>query len=128
MGTNYSEDDYYVDAEKGMLNIGWYDVYGKAYSSEESIVNIKVRVKDVIEENVQLFTLNSNTELAGVDAHKLGGLGLSTAYVNTDNGGATPQERYGLSTTNYPNPFKDYTTIEYTLPEDGNVDVSVYDV
>ena len=28
----------------------------------------------------------------------------------------------------YPNPFKNYTTISYNLPENGNVEISVYTI
>lgn len=49
------------------------------------------------------------------------------AKVNSLSGvGGTPQ-RYVLSVSNYPNPFNPRTTVKYTVPSRGIVDVNVYD-
>jgi flagellar hook assembly protein FlgD len=40
--------------------------------------------------------------------------------------GGTPQS-YVLSVSNYPNPFNPRTTVNYTVPSRGMVDIDVYD-
>jgi hypothetical protein len=49
------------------------------------------------------------------------------ALVNSLSGvGGTPQS-YVLSLSNYPNPFNPRTTVKYTVPSRGIVDIDVYD-
>src|SRR5678815_5666148 len=49
------------------------------------------------------------------------------AIVNSLSGvGGTPAS-YVLSVSNYPNPFNPRTTVKYTVPSRGHVDIDVYD-
>ena len=47
-------------------------------------------------------------------------------FVGTDNGDAIP-ETYAVH-QNYPNPFNPVTTLRYSLPEDGLVNITIYDM
>jgi hypothetical protein len=49
------------------------------------------------------------------------------AKVNTLSGVSGTPQSYVLSVSNYPNPFNPRTTVKYTVPSRGSVDVSVYD-
>jgi hypothetical protein len=122
LGTNFDDDNIYLDQEKGILNMAWYSVNGIQLSEGESIAQIKVRVIDKIGSNVQLFKLQPITELADDDAHVID-VDLKTFGISTDITSVVGDE---LFVTNYPNPFIDLTTFNYILPEKGKVHLVVY--
>jgi CubicO group peptidase (beta-lactamase class C family) len=72
-----------------------------------------------------------------VDANNGWAVGSFGTILHTENGGVTtsvtktaleqsPQKVFLHQ--NYPNPFNPTTTIQYTLPEDGNVRLTIYDI
>ncbi len=126
LSTNYNKanGEYHIDQENGLLNIAWYDNYGKTFTEKEAVAYITVKVLQTIPENTELFSLTNATEFADVNASKLAGVKLSTYHLNNN----VMVENKDFSSTNYPNPFKHYTTIAYTLPESGKVDIAVYDL
>ncbi|PID88717.1 MAG: hypothetical protein CSB02_01300, partial [Bacteroidia bacterium] len=126
LSTNYDKanGEYHIDAENGLLNIAWYDSYGKTFANDEAIAYITVKVLQPISENTELFSLTDATEFADVNAHKLEGIKLSTYNLNNN----TMPESSTFNSMNYPNPFKQHTTIAYTLPESGEVNIAVYDL
>ncbi|RLD43249.1 MAG: hypothetical protein DRI89_05090, partial [Bacteroidetes bacterium] len=125
LGTNYADDDVFINEEKGLLNIAWYDSDGIALYADASIVEIRVRVLTEIPENTELFKLNAVSELADPTANPIVDINLKAVGITTDNFLIVGDE---LITTNYPNPFIDKTTIQYILPEGGKVKLEVYDV
>ena len=40
--------------------------------------------------------------------------------------GTTSEENLGYAISNYPNPFNQVTTIEFSIPKDGNVRIGLY--
>jgi len=123
LGTNYSDDDMFINQEEGILNIAWFSTDGIDMSADATIAQIRVRVLAEIPEGIELFQLNANTELADVTANPIFGINLKTIGVTTEKGINNNTE---LTSTNYPNPFKNATTISYVLPESGKVKVDVY--
>ncbi len=123
LGTNYGDDDMFIDQEKGILNIAWFSTEPVSLNENATIAQIRVRVLADIPEGTELFSLNAITELADVNANPISDVNLKTIGVTTDKGVLSGSE---LSTSNYPNPFDRTTTISYTLPENGKVKVDVY--
>jgi len=123
LGTNFNEDDVYINQEEGILNMAWYSLEAIDVTAEVPVAQIKVRVLAEIPANTELFELNVNTELADATATPIADINLKTIGVTTDKGAFNATE---LEATNYPNPFSDATTISYTLPEAGKVTVEVY--
>ena len=122
IGTNYGEDYVFIDQEEGILNIGWFSTDTRDVEAEEIIAQIKVRVLAEIPEGTELFELNMNTELADATATPIEDITLKTIGVTTDKVAFTGTE---LTTSIYPNPFSNRTTITYTLPETGKVRIDV---
>ncbi|PKP31920.1 MAG: hypothetical protein CVT99_06845 [Bacteroidetes bacterium HGW-Bacteroidetes-16] len=123
LGTNYTEDDVFINQESGILNIGWFSTEAVEMEAEASVAQIRVRILGEIPVGTELFSLNANTELADATATPIGDVNLKTIGVTTDK---NVNIGFELTAVNYPNPFNDATTISYTLPETGKVKVEVY--
>ncbi len=123
LGTNYSDDDMFINQEDGVLNIAWFSTTPLELNENATIAQIRVRVLAEIPAGTELFSLNAITEIADANANPIGNVNLKTIGVTTDKGIVNGTE---LTTSNYPNPFDNATTISYTLPENGKVKVDVY--
>jgi len=122
IGTNYADENVFINQEEGILNIGWFSTDTRAVEEGEIIAQIQIRVLAEIPEGTELFELAANTELADVEATPISNINLKTIGVTTDKVVFTGTE---LVASNYPNPLKNSTTITYTLPESGKVNVTV---
>jgi len=122
LGSNYSDDNMFINHEEGILNIGWFSTESIQINEDATVAQIRVRVIAEIPENTELFELGANTELADATATPID-VNLKTIGITTDKNAIAGAE---LVSSNYPNPFKNSTTINYTLPESGKVKVEVY--
>ncbi len=122
IGTDFADENVFIDQENGILNIGWFSRDGIDVDAEASIAQIKVKVLAEIADGTELFELNTNTEIADITANPIE-IELKAVAVTTDKGMLDATD---LTSANYPNPFNDVTTIEYTLPENGTVTIEVY--
>ena len=120
---NYEEDYFMIDHEKGVVNIGWFTSEAKEIKAGDVIAKIKVRVIGDIDSDTELFNLEAGTELADAEASPIPGVTFKSMSLTSDPVGFTATE---LDATNYPNPFKENTTIEFVLPEAGKVQLKVF--
>jgi hypothetical protein len=112
-------------AKDGEISLAWADLTGG-----KSPLNLKANT--VI--GVMKFKMNNNnkggfnldiangSEFSDVSGNVLKNAGLLVPNVNSDQ----PTE-FTLN-QNYPNPFNPSTTLSYTLPESGNVKITIYNV
>ena len=121
IGTNFADDYMLINHEEGILNISWFSTESIDIEEDEAVVQITVKIIAEIPENTELFNL-ANTELADATANPID-VNLKTIGVTTNKSAIGGVE---LSSSNHPNPFKNSTTIDYTLPESGRVNVEVY--
>ena len=63
--------------------------------------------------------------LATLAENELGILGIEIKKDVKEN--SVAEDNLGFSTSSYPNPFNPTTTISYTIPKDGRVEIKVYD-
>ncbi|MCD4680908.1 MAG: T9SS type A sorting domain-containing protein [Bacteroidales bacterium] len=108
----------------GELRIAWYSLNPFKIKADESLLFLKIKLKDHGAINHYTgFELDGQSELADNKAKVHKNVVLNMAQLKILE---IPAE-YSLS-DNYPNPFNDYTEISYTLPENGKVTLSVFNM
>lgn len=103
------------------LRISWYNTNAVSLNAGDEFIRILVQVDPSFRGEAS-FGLGAESELAGAFAEVLAYTELSMPKIAA---GMTSNE---LSLSNYPNPFQGSTTITYTLPEDGNASLKVYNI
>ena len=124
-GINYGEDFAKVDEENGRIKINWFDTEARNFSKDAAIAEITFTLKEDVLEATRLFELNPGTELADANANVIEGVTFKTLSVSS-----SPEAlaHAGISTMNAPNPFKEVTNIRFNLPENGKVQILLYDM
>jgi len=123
MGTYDAFDIFFVNSQKGWAGRGNYKIFA---TSNGGVVWGT--------QNIPLFT---NTLLTFVDtltgwtgttglAKTTNGGGLIT-YIGLDSNNVSVPKSYTLK-QNYPNPFNPQTTIEFSIKENSNVNLIIYDI
>ena len=116
---------YKIDEEAGLINIAFAGI--ESLESDMTIANLKFIATEemglAIETPVEAeFFMANETDLTW-NVHN------GTVIIN---GFATGNEELNNENTKllscYPNPFSDFLTIEYTVQQDGNLQIAVYDI
>ncbi|MFZ4707693.1 MAG: T9SS type A sorting domain-containing protein, partial [Bacteroidales bacterium] len=118
MSVNYNTENYMIDAENGIVRIGWFSEIPANFVAGDAIAMIQVRVIGDIEAGTRYFELADGTDIADNNAQSLKDVKLQTNAINSVDA--------GLFVTNYPNPFNGNTTISYNLPSASKVVLVVF--
>jgi hypothetical protein len=112
------------------LRIGWYSSNPVNVSENGNLVTLKLKTTDAFTMGQSLdlnLVYNSLNELADGNFEVICGAELLAAKVGNGISGLTGEmDNGGLLFSNYPNPFSRSTTLEYSIPVDGKVNINVY--
>jgi len=118
-------DIYAIDQENGTVRLAMADPNTRNFEANNPIVVINARVLAPISTATRYFELENITELVDGYANVLEGYILNTVKIGTDMS-TISELGTSLDVNVFPNPFKDVTNIQYTLPEAGKVYLMVY--
>ena len=110
---------YLVQDEK--LFVEWYNLNPLSLAVNDVLFTLQVRIKDVTAIENMTFSIEGESQLADASANVLANAQLSIPKLQLIN------VAFSLG-DNYPNPFNQFTTINYTTPDNGNVNLSVYNM
>jgi len=111
------------NASDGKLSIAWYSLSPMILEADDALLYLKLRTtRKLISENI-IITLYGESQLGDPEANVIQNVELNIPkLVIVDNNNS-----YTLK-QNYPNPYIDFTNIEYQIPERGDVTLSVYNM
>jgi hypothetical protein len=116
---------YAIDQESGTVKLAMTDLNTRSYNANDPIAVITARVLAPITTETRYFELENITELVDGNANVIDGYTLNTVKIGTDPAGILDLGT-DLAVNVFPNPFKEVTNIQYTLPESGKVYLMVY--
>jgi hypothetical protein len=116
---NAPEEMEYV-IEDGKIGIAWASTNSLNVNSDETVITLTLKAKELVSEPTQIFTILPGSEFADAGANRFDNFKLKMSSVST--------EAREFTMFNYPNPFKNTTTIAYTLPETGKVTLELTDM
>ena len=99
------------------LRIGWYDLDPLTVSAGECLLNIYMNVGS---HNDLSITMVGSSVLSDENAVTIKGANLIIPKISSEN--------TELSITNYPNPVSSTTTVSYSLPESGKVNIKLFSI
>lgn len=110
----------------GEVRIAWTDQNneGVGLKSNDAIVNLKVKAKNLQSNTEKMLNLNTECVLVDNYTNTLYGEQLNIPRIAMKESNSSG---YYLS-QNYPNPFNTFTMIDYSLAEQASVSINVYDM
>ncbi|MCD4698428.1 MAG: T9SS type A sorting domain-containing protein, partial [Bacteroidales bacterium] len=120
--TTIDNDNMLYTVDDNLIRIAWSNTNAYSLENDEIVLTLKLQALADITYDDQLINLSEGTEFADEFANVIENMTLKTLGVST-----TGMMGYALS-HNFPNPFNEYTDIQYTIPENGRIVLSVYDI
>ncbi len=109
------------EIQNGKIIVAWSDFNGKTISDKQALFTLLIKAKETPTAETQIFSVVNVTEFADVNADVLDNVRLKLANVIT----RTATE---ISVMSFPNPFREISTISYTLPENSSVKITLKNV
>ena len=115
--------DLIYNVDEGIIKIAWESLDGIVLSSDEFLFNFIFELKEP-DKGINNFNLGilPESEIADIEGNIISDIILSLPEVEN----YIPAEYY--ISQNYPNPFNPYTVIEYALPEEGIVQLEIFNL
>jgi hypothetical protein len=100
-------------AGDGRIAVAWSDTKPLMVKADDLLFSLNMRVKEKLSEPSQVFTIRAGSEFADIYARPFENFDLKIAKITA------AESLMEISLYNYPNPFRNTTTIVYSLPESG---------
>jgi len=120
-------DVKYIDHQKGWIRTSLVDPNIKTYNVGEKVAEITATILKPTHADDKYIRMERLSEFVDSKAESIEDVTLSIpklSAVNFDDEGAEVSK---IDHHNYPNPFSDFTLIEYVLPESGHVTIRIID-
>jgi len=100
--------------ENGKVALAWSDTKSLSVKNGETLLSLTMKAKEPLANATRIFNVLPGSEFSDTRANRFDNFELKMSDVVTPSGAA-------FNMMNYPNPFRNTTTISYTLPESGKV-------
>jgi hypothetical protein len=113
---------YEINNENGILKLAWTDLQGRMLQADGLVFTINAVLLKDISEGYRYMELTGVNELADVQTRLINDVGLKTSYI-----GNKYQAGQKLTHLVRPNPFNESAVIQFFLPQEGLVNLRIYD-
>ncbi len=114
-----SKGNLVYNISDGVLYIEWYSLSPVSINTNDDLFTLKIRSSSLSATENLSFEITGGSELGNEESVVIDNAVLTMPKVKVS------KTEFNLS-NNYPNPFSASTTISYTLPENGNVTLKLY--
>ncbi|MHC1705912.1 MAG: hypothetical protein AB9842_00170 [Bacteroidales bacterium] len=102
------------------LRISWYSLNPSSVKANEPLVYIRLKLKDKRNLDKEILKLGNESEFAGVSGDILSGLVIQIPRLEISEG--------NLSLNTYPNPCTAVSKVQFNLPAEGKVSLSLHNL
>ena len=102
----------------GMINAAWSEVEPVTIPENGTLLTLVLETTSDLNGNTDIFSLSSQSEFADANGDKIDNANLKISRIDNTT-------EYGINV--YPNPVKDESTIQYTLPGTARVNLTILD-